>query len=75
MDTLNIDIGIPFFASGYSTGGTSKWFVYSPALRERLDIAITENRELSDIYRERHNDTILYKPIKGNRYIELVHDN
>ena len=35
--------------------------------------SITEHGDLNEIYRRTYNDTTLYKPIKGNWYIELDH--
>ena len=37
------------------------------------NIRITEYGDLNEIYRRTYNDTTLYKPIKGNWYIELDH--
>ena len=48
-------------------------FVYDPGLRSRRNIRITEHGDLNEIYRRTYNDTTLYKPIKGNWYIELDH--
>lgn len=69
----NVELSIQYFTSGYSVGGTAKDFVYS-SIVERL-FPITENRELNDIYQTQYNDTILYKSIKGNWFIRLIHDN
>ena len=48
-----------------------KSFVYDPGLRSRRNIRITEHGDLNEIYRRTYNDTTLYKPIKGNWYIEV----
>ena len=58
---------------GIVDAGTSKSFVYDPGLRSRRNIRITEYGDLNEIYRRTYNDTTLYKPIKGNWYIELDH--
>ncbi len=57
----------------FRDAGTSKSFVYDPGLRSRRNIRITEYGDLNEIYRRTYNDTTLYKPIKGNWYIELDH--
>ena len=59
--------------AGTKVRGTSKSFVYDPGLRSRRNIRITEYGDLNEIYRRTYNDTTLYKPIKGNWYIELDH--
>ncbi|WP_367279730.1 DUF4948 family protein [uncultured Bacteroides sp.] len=64
-----------YFASGYSIGGTTKDFLFAPRLKENCTHQITGNGDLNEIYRRHFNDTTLYKPIKGDWYIELVHDN
>lgn len=68
----DVYLSIPYFASGYSIGGTSKDFVYSTTIGGS-PFEIIEDRELNDIYREQKN-TIVYKSIKGNWYIRLMHD-
>ena len=42
-------------------------------LRSRRNIRITEHGDLNEIYRRTYNDTTLYKPVKGDWYIELDH--
>ena len=57
----------------YSTlGGTSKKILYDRSLSGKVQI--TEGRELNDICRECGGDTLLYKHIKGDWYIELNRD-
>ena len=63
----------PYYSHGIVDAGTSKSFVYDPGLRSRRNIRITEHGDLNEIYRRTYNDTTLYKPIKGNWYIELDH--
>lgn len=70
--TPNVELCIQYFVSGYSVGGTMKEFVYSTKVEKRFPI---ENRELNHIYQKRYNDTILYKSIKKNWFIRLIHDN
>lgn len=72
-ETPNIELSIQYFVSGYSVGGTAKEFVYS-TIAGRL-FPVIENRELNDIYQKQCNDTILYKQIKENWFIRLIHDN
>lgn len=74
-DTTGVmELSIPFFSSGYSIGGTSKNFVYcTPTIRDYYQM--TNTMELNDVYRRNYNDTILYKHITGNWYINLIHDN
>ena len=64
---------ISIYTHGIVDAGTSKSFVYDPGLRSRRNIRITEHGDLNEIYRRTYNDTTLYKPIKGNWYIELDH--
>ena len=64
---------MPYYSHGIVDAGTSKSFVYDPGLRSRRNIRITEHGDLNEIYRRAYNDTTLYKPIKGNWYIELDH--
>ena len=72
-EKTDVELCIQYFVSGYSVGGTTKEFVYSTTVGHQFQMI--ENRDLNDIYQERHNDTILYKPIKGNWFIRLMHDN
>lgn len=73
-DTEDVSIRIPFFTSGYSIGGgTTKDFVYSTEIEDHYTMTI-DSIELNDIYRKEYNDTILFKPISGNWYIQLTHD-
>ena len=74
-DTTYTSFSIPYFSHGYSVGGTSKDFVYDPGLKDRPAIRMTEYGERNEIYRKSHNDTTLYKRIKGDWYIQLSHDN
>ena len=64
-----------YFSHGYSTGGTSKDFVYDPGLGSNPDTHVTEHGDLNEIYRRAYNDTTLYKRIAGDWYIRLEHDN
>ena len=79
LDSLLSEIGcgfilvMPYYSHGIVDAGTSKSFVYDPGLRSRRNIRITEHGDLNEIYRRTYNDTTLYKPIKGNWYIELDH--
>lgn len=68
-----IGLSIPYFISGFSVGGTEKSFECSTLPRKPF--GIMETKELNDIYRKRYNDTILYKSIKGDWFITLLHDN
>ena len=63
------------YSHGYSVGGTTKDFVYDPGLKNRRTVPITDEGDLNEIYRQNFNDTTLYKPIQGDWYIELTHDN
>ena len=72
-DSLKLNLVIPYYSHGIVDAGTSKSFVYDPELRSRRNISITEQGDLNEIYRRTYNDTTLYKPIKGNWYIELDH--
>ena len=74
-DTICTSLAIPYFSHGYSTGGTSKDFVYDPRLGSNPDTHITEHGDLNEIYRRTYNDTTLYKRIAGDWYIRLEHDN
>lgn len=64
---------MPYYSHGIVDAGTSKSFVYAPGLRSRRNIRITEHGDLNEIYRRTYNDTTLYKPVKGDWYIELDH--
>lgn len=66
-------INIPYFSRGLSIGGTSKEYVYEPHCSEKRMPLTDSSLELNDVYGWR--DTILYKSIKGNWYIMLLHDN
>ncbi len=72
-DSLKLSLIMPYYSHGIAVAGTSKSFVYDPELRSRRNISITEQGDLNEIYRRTYNDTTLYKPIKGNWYIELDH--
>ncbi len=72
-DSLKLSLVMPYYSHGIVDAGTSKSFVYDPELRSRRNISITEQGDLNEIYRRTYNDTMLYKPIKGNWYIELDH--
>ena len=72
-DSLKLSLVMPYYSHGIVDAGTSKSFVYDPELRSRRNISITEQGDLNEIYRRTYNDTTLYKPIKGNWYIELDH--
>lgn len=74
-DTTCTSLAIPYFSHGYSTGGTSKDFVYDPGLGSNPDTHVTEHGDLNEIYRRAYNDTTLYKRIAGDWYIRLEHDN
>lgn len=72
-DSVYVSFVMPYYSHSIVDAGTSKSFVYDPGLRSRRDIHITEHGDLNEIYRRTCNDTTLYKPIKGNWYIELEH--
>ena len=72
-DSAKLSLVMPYYSHGIVDAGTSKSFVYDPELRSRRNISITEQGDLNEIYRRTYNDTTLYKPIKGNWYIELDH--
>ena len=72
-DSVYVSLVMPYYSHGIVDAGTSKSFVYDPGLRSRRNIRITEYGDLNEIYRRTYNDTTLYKPIKGNWYIELDH--
>ncbi len=72
-DLVKLSLVMPYYSHGIVDAGTSKSFVYDPELRSRRNIRITEQGDLNEIYRRTYNDTTLYKPIKGNWYIELDH--
>ncbi|WP_218050341.1 DUF4948 family protein [Bacteroides faecis] len=72
-DSAKLSLAMPYYSHGIVDAGTSKSFVYDPELRSRRNISITEQGDLNEIYRRTYNDTTLYKPIKGNWYIELDH--
>ena len=74
-DTICTSLAIPYFSHGYSTGGTSKDFVYDPGLGSNPAKHVTEHGDLNEIYRRAYNDTTLYKRIAGDWYIRLAHDN
>lgn len=73
-DSVYVSLVMPYYSHGIVDAGTSKSFVYNPGLRSRQNIRITEQGDLNEIYRRTYNDTTLYKPIKGNWYIELDHE-
>lgn len=74
QDSEAMELNIPFFSSGYAVGGTTKDFAYrAPTIRKYYQM--TDSVDLNDVYRKNYNDTILYKPITGNWYINLIHDN
>ncbi|MDY5237954.1 DUF4948 family protein [Bacteroides helcogenes] len=72
-DSARLNLTLVYYSHGIVDAGTSKSFVYDPELRSRRNISITEQGDLNEIYRRTYNDTTLYKPIKGNWYIELDH--
>ena len=72
-DSAKLSLVMPYYSHGIVDAGTSKSFIYDPELRSRRNIRITEQGDLNEIYRRTYNDTTLYKPIKGNWYIELDH--
>jgi len=72
-DSVKLSLVMPYYSHGIVDAGTSKSFVYNPGLRSRRNTRITEHGDLNEIYRRTYNDTTLYKPIKGNWYIELDH--
>ena len=72
-DSVYVSLVMPYYSHGIVDAGTSKSFVYDPGLESRRNIRITEHGDLNEIYRRTYNDTTLYKPIKGNWYIELDH--
>lgn len=72
-DSVNVSLVMPYYLHGIVDAETSKSFVYDPGLRSRRNIHITEEGDLNEIYRRTYNDTTLYKPIKGNWYIQLNH--
>lgn len=72
-DSVRLNLTLVYYSHGIVDAGTSKSFVYDPELRSRRNIRITEQGDLNEIYRRAYNDTMLYKPIKGNWYIELDH--
>lgn len=72
-DSVHVILIMPYYSHGIVDAGTSKSFVYNPGLRSQRNIRITEHGDLNEIYRKTYNDTTLYKPIKGNWYIELDH--
>ena len=73
LKTERVSLVRPYYSHGIVDAGTSKSFFYDPGLRSRRNIRITEHGDLNEIYRRTYNDTTLYKPIKGNWYIELDH--
>lgn len=73
-DSIKLSLVIPYYSHGIAISGTSKSFIYNPCLRNHPMIRITEHGDLNEIYRREYNDTTLYKPIKGNWYIELDHE-
>ena len=72
-DSVSLRLTMVYYSHGIVDAGTSKCFVYDPRLGSRRNIRITEHGDLNEIYRRTYNDTTLYKPIKGNWYIELDH--
>ena len=73
-DSVKLSLVMPYYSHGLAISGTSKSFVYDPGLSNHPVIRITEQGDLNEIYRRTYNDTTLYKPIKGNWYIELDHE-
>ena len=73
VDSVYVSLVMPYYSHGIVDAGTSKSFVYDPGLRSRRNIRITEHGDLNEIYRRTYNDTTLYKPVKGDWYIELDH--
>lgn len=74
-DTTYTSFTISYYSHGYSVGGTTKDFVYDPGLKDNRTVQITDEGDLNEIYRQNFNDTTLYKPIQGDWYIKLTHDN
>lgn len=74
VDSVELCLTMLYYSHGLSISGTSKCFVYDSDLRNHPFIRITEYGDLNEIYRRKYNDTTLYKPIKGNWYIELDHE-
>lgn len=74
-NTTYTSFTILYYSHGYPVGGTTKDFVYDPGLKNRRTVPITDEGDLNEIYRQNFNDTTLYKPIQGDWYIELTHDN
>ena len=72
-DSSVLRLTMVYYSHGIVDAGTSKCFVYDPELRNRPNIRITEHGDLNEIYRRTYSDTTLYKPVKGNWYIELDH--
>lgn len=72
-DSASVSLVMSYYSYGIADAETSKSFVYNPRLRSRRNIHITEEGDLNEIYRRTYNDTTLYKPIKGNWYIQLDH--
>ena len=72
-DSASVSLVLVYYSHGIVDAGTSKCFVYDPGLKSRQYICITEHGDLNEIYRRTYNDTTLYKPIKGDWYIELDH--
>lgn len=72
-DSVYVSLVMPYYSHGIVDAGTSKSFVYDPGLRSRRNIRITEHGDLNEIYRRTYNGTTLYKPVKGDWYIELDH--
>ena len=72
-DSVYVSLVMPYYSHGIVDAGTSKSFVYDPGLESRRNIRITEHGDLNEIYRRTYNDTTLYKPVKGDWYIELDH--
>lgn len=73
-DSALLILTMVYYSHGIVGSGTSKCFVYNPELRNHPVIRLTRQGDLNEIYRRTYNDTTLYKPIKGNWYIELDHE-
>lgn len=69
-----LQLYMPYYSQGLSISGTGKSFVYNPNWRNEPGIQMTEHGDLNEIYRRTYNDTILYKPINSDWYIQLDHD-
>ena len=74
-DSVELSLTMVHYSHGLSVSGTAKCFVCDPGLRNCPWVRIAEQGDLNEIYRRTFCDTTLYKPIEGNWYIELDHEN